>query len=96
VHSVCLDNINTSFKNITNINIIPFEKYEYIFPKIELANGKTLDKEINIWNKFDSKFVLNPCSEIYNETSFGKIQNAKIILGSVSVFRRNQEKENLT
>lgn len=90
------DNFHTSFKNITNNNIIPFEKYEYFFPKIELANGKTLDEEINVWNKFDATLELNPRPEIYNETSIGKIQNAKMIPGSVTVFRRNQEKENLT
>ena len=96
MHSVFSDNFNTSFKNITNNNIIPFEKYEYFFPKIELANGKTLDEEINVWNKFDATLVLNPRPEIYNETSIGKIQNVKMIPGSVTVFKRNQEKENLT
>ena len=86
-------NSNSELKD--NI-LIEFEKYEYVFPSIKTSTNASLDEEVYKWNQFDNGLIINSRAENYNETTIGKIKDSQVIPGSVSVFRRNNETENLT
>ena len=67
-----------------------------MFPSVKLNNGNSLEEAILSWNQFDKYLPIFPNANSYNESILGQFIDAKIEPGSVTTYRRNQEKENLT
>jgi RHS repeat-associated protein len=89
-------NDNTLFDTIVSNNLIEFEKYEYIFPTVKTNNGNSIEESLLNWNQFDNNLPIIPNADSYNESTLGKFLNSSIQAGNVTIYRRNNETENLT